>query len=347
MRSQNSDQRRYFDDDQQRDKGQQYKRFLQSEQRKGEKRGNEKTGSSTRWPEESGSIKNSDTYREDEDKSRSGRGGQAGKDSRSGNEQRENQFRSGDQFNQGSEQQQRRMKRGFGGINRRSEFPDSGQQNSFGQQRYGSGSVGNYDQGYGNEPGYGGQTEYDQRNRGGTDMNQYDNRNARSEGNQDSRNRYGNNYGQGYYGESENQGWLQDNDYRNRNEQRNQGREDWNKGPANWNQGGDDWNSVRRDFNMRRGDTDRGREEWNQGRGDWNQGRGNWNQGRGEWNQGRGELNKGRGEWNQDSGDRNPNMRGSYGTGNYSNMPSRNQGGTDYNSTSRYYSRTRDNDPFI
>ncbi|HTE24254.1 hypothetical protein [Flavitalea sp.] len=326
MRSQNSDQRRYYDDDQQRDKGQQYKRFLQGEQR----RGNEETRGSTHWPEGGGSMKNSDAYRknyqEGDYRSNSERAGQPGGDYRSRNEQRENQSRSGNQYGQSSEQQQRRMKRGFGGMNRRSDYQDRGQQNSLGQQRYGSGSVGNYDPRYGNESRYGGLTEYDQRNPGGTDMNQYDNRNARNEGNQDSRNRYGSNYGQGYYGESENQGWMQDSEYRNRNEGRNQGRGEWNKGPGNWNQGGDDWNTTR---------------------GDLNQGRGDWNQDRDDWNQGRGERNRGRGDWNQDSADRNPNMRGSYGTGNYSNMPSRNQGGTDYNSTSRYYSRTRDNDPFV
>lgn len=49
---------------------------------------------------------------------------------------------------------------------------------------------------------------------------------------------------------------------------------------------------------------------------------------------------------NNDADD-NPNIKGSYGSSNYGNMPSRRQGGTDYNSTSRYYSRTRDNDPFV
>jgi hypothetical protein len=277
-------------------------------------------------------------------------------DNRSRYEGKDNQSRQGDQFYRGNEQQ-RRTKRGFGGINRQSEDQQRGQQNKFGQPRYGSGSVGNYEQGYGNETRYGGFTEYDQRNPGGTDMNQYDNRNARNEAYEDFRNRYGGTYGQAYFGESENQGWLQDNDYRNRNEQRNQGHGDWNRGPSNWNPGGDDWNSVRGDLNIRRGNDDRNRSEWNQGRSDWNQGRGEWNQGSGGWNQERDrnqerdwnqERNRNQGrEWNQDSGDRNPNMRGSYGTGNYSNMPSRNQGGTDYNSTSRYYSRTRDNDPFI
>jgi hypothetical protein len=85
---------------------------------------------------------------------------------------------------------------------------------------------------------------------------------------------YGENYGQGYYGHSDNQGWAKgDNRQNNRNR--------------------------------------------NQQEGDRSQQQGN------------------------------PNTRGEYGSSNYSNLPNRRSGGTDYNSTNRYYSRTRDNDPFV
>lgn len=49
--------------------------------------------------------------------------------------------------------------------------------------------------------------------------------------------------------------------------------------------------------------------------------------------------------WRNDA-DSNPNSRGTYGTSNYGNHPERNNGGTDFNSTNRYYSRTRSNDFF-
>jgi hypothetical protein len=44
----------------------------------------------------------------------------------------------------------------------------------------------------------------------------------------------------------------------------------------------------------------------------------------------------------QQRSDKNPNTRGAYGSSNYGNLPDRGRGGTDYNSTNRYYSRTRD-----
>jgi hypothetical protein len=379
MRSQNSDQRRYYDDDQQRDKGQQYKRFS-----KGEKgSSNEDTRGNMSWPEEAGSNKNSDANRKNYQEGNYGSGSAGSDQFKSGNRRRyeEGGNRNSENMSwprdrsQGSNQQQRPLKKGFGGINRRNDDQESGEQKSSGQQRYGSGTGQHsgpsqkYERQYGNESGNRGSTEYDRRNREGTDFNQYDNRNARDESSRDSRFHYGNDYGQGYYGESENQGWMQDNDNRNwqdndrnsdRNmkEQRNQGRGDWNQGGNEGKYGrsegqrGGYGNQGQDTRNRGSEDMRQGRQDWNQGR-DWNMNRGDSEQGRGDWNQSRGQENRDHEEWNnnrdlnQGSGDRNPNIRGSYGTGNYSNMPSRNQGGTDYNSTSRYYSRTRDNDPFV
>ncbi|MET0300396.1 MAG: hypothetical protein ABW036_11560 [Flavitalea sp.] len=317
MRSPNYDQRHYFDDDQQKQRGNTNQRNQNGQFAEGQSYNPQQGRSQQRWNED----QSQQDWRKMQD-DRSQRGGW-------------NQEESSQEWNS------RSMDRGYryGADHFDRNYMDTHEEGSFGNPSYRNERMNERD-------------HYDQRqmdNRSGSRSNDWGNQYSehrtrkgfggsnRRDDNFNSRYQGGNlNYGnnqndRGYNADrgysQGNQGYGQnqfDRDTRSRNN--NEGR---------WNQHQDEnnrrWEQSRNDY--QRNDQYR-QSDW-QNRGDQN-----YNDHFENRNERSGERMR-----NQSSDD-NPNSSGTYGTSNYSNQPERGNSGTDFNSTNRYYSRTRSNDFF-